>query len=123
MSLIAPDCNYCNSSEDFPCLSYIMISCTCKQETECQNGLMNTDLSIFLLENTRQLPLRDGPIFHTGFSILSAKGFLRQHPPTPKYYKSTLSKKKTHIGPLLSVAKDGWTLPGKYISIAMKQVL
>ena len=31
--------------------------------------------------------IRGGPIFCTGFSILSAKGFLGPHPPNPKSFQ------------------------------------
>ncbi len=55
--------------------------------------------------NRSDAPLvRGGPIFSTGFSILSAKGFLEPHPTTPKSFQrgnknlSILNKKNAfHI--------------------------
>ncbi len=44
---------------------------------------------------TNSPSLRGGPIFRTGFSILSAKGFLGPHPPTPKSFQRG---KKTRPG-------------------------
>ncbi len=59
--------------------------------------LRNTRVSAWLsgksCENFERISssnLRGGPIFRTGFSILSVKGFLEPHPPTPKSYKKVL---------------------------------
>ncbi len=35
----------------------------------------------------KHLVIRGGPFFRTGFSILSAKGLLGPHPPTPKSFQ------------------------------------
>ncbi len=41
--------------------------------------------------------VRGGPIFRTGFSILSAKGFLGPHPPIPKSFQRSNKNPSTLI--------------------------
>ncbi len=71
------------------------------------------------------VPLRGGPVFRMGFSILSVKGFLVPHPPFPKSFQRAdknlsidnpfgqvfLSHPPTHLDPFAKrIEKPVWKI-------------